>query len=84
MRICNRNGEFLYVEDNNLHVGIPNGTASTEISEAYGYEIEFNEDYLNNMPAGCHNSYGAGEAIGCKNTAKEILHLIETGEYPDD
>lgn len=46
--------------------------------------IEFNENYLNDMPAGCHNSYGAGEAIGCKNTAKEILHLIETGEYPDD
>lgn len=36
------------------------------------------------MPSGCHNSYGAGEAIGCKNTAEEILHLIETGEYPDD
>lgn len=21
--------------------------------------IEFNENYLNDMPAGCHNSYGA-------------------------
>ena len=46
--------------------------------------IEFNENYLKRMPDGCHNSYGAGEAIGCKNTAEEILHLIETGEYPDD
>jgi len=46
--------------------------------------IEFNENYLNDMPAGCHNSYGVGEATGCKNTAQEILHLIETGEYPDD
>ena len=45
VRICNRNGEFLYVEDNNLHVGIPNVTDPTKISEANGYEIEFNEDY---------------------------------------
>lgn len=46
--------------------------------------IQFEDECLKNLPSGAHNSYGAGEAIGCKNTAKEILHLIETGEYPDD
>ena len=55
-----------------------------DIIEFLQRTIEFYENYLNNMPAGCHNSYGTGKAIGCKNTAKEILHLIETGEYPDD
>lgn len=51
VRICNRNGEFLYVEDNKLHIGIPEATADTaQTIEEYdsngnatGYEIEFSE-----------------------------------------
>ena len=46
--------------------------------------IEFNQNYLDNMPSGCHNSYGAGEATGCRNTAKEVLHFVKTGEILDD
>lgn len=46
--------------------------------------IYFENGYLETMPSGCHNSYGAGEAIGSRNTAKKILHFIETGENIDD
>lgn len=46
--------------------------------------IYFENGYLERMPSGCNNSYGAAEAIGSRNTAKKILHFIETGENIDD
>lgn len=55
-----------------------------DIIEFLQRTIEFNENYLKDMPSGCHNSYGVGEAIGSRNTAKKILHFIETGENIDD
>lgn len=52
VRICNRNGEFLYVEDNTLHIGInvPKKSSVKAIYEyesngsATGYEIEYTEE----------------------------------------
>lgn len=48
VRICNRNGEFLYVEDNTLHIGInvPVKSSVKAISNgsATGYEIEYTEE----------------------------------------
>ena len=52
VRICNRNGEFLYVEDNKLHIGIniPEKSSVKAIYEyesngsATGYEIEYTEE----------------------------------------
>ena len=48
VRICNRNGEFLYVEDNTLHIGInvPVKKSAKAISNgsATGYEIEYTEE----------------------------------------
>lgn len=50
VRICNRNGEFLYVEDNILRIGIPEEECGNAIYEyesngsATGYEIEYTEE----------------------------------------
>lgn len=50
VRICNRNGEFLYVEDNILRIGIPEEECVKAIYEydsngsATGYEIEYTEE----------------------------------------
>lgn len=43
VRICNRNGEFLYVEDNKLHVGIPEAGTAVTITGDGAYEIEETE-----------------------------------------
>lgn len=43
VRICNRNGEFLYVEDNKLHVGIPKAGTAVTITGDGAYEIEETE-----------------------------------------
>lgn len=40
VRICNRNGEFMYVEDNKLHIGVNTSTVSANITDG---EIEYNE-----------------------------------------
>ena len=52
VRMCNRNGEFLFCEDNKLYVGLPDAPdAPATISESdndensTGYEIEYNENY---------------------------------------
>ena len=52
VRMCNRNGEFLFCEDNKLYVGLPDAPdAPAIISESdndensTGYEIEYNENY---------------------------------------
>lgn len=43
VRVCNRNGEFLYVEDNKLHVGIPKAGTAVTITGDGAYEIEETE-----------------------------------------
>lgn len=43
VRVCNRNGEFLYVEDNKLHVGIPEAGTAVTITGDGAYEIEETE-----------------------------------------
>lgn len=52
VRMCNRNGEFLFCEDNKLYVGLPaEKDKPATISESdndensTGYEIEYNENY---------------------------------------
>lgn len=55
-----------------------------DIVEFLQRTIEFNENYLNDMPAGCHNSYGAGVCTGSIQAANRIKHFIETGEDLDD
>lgn len=52
VRICNRNGEFLFCEDNKLYVGLPaekDNPATISESDndenSTGYEIEYNENY---------------------------------------
>lgn len=44
VRVCNRNGEFLYVEDNNLCIGIPKATDNATALTESGYEIEYTEE----------------------------------------
>ena len=44
VRVCNRNGEFLYVEDNNLCIGIPKATDNATALIESGYEIEYTEE----------------------------------------
>lgn len=44
VRVCNRNGEFLYVEDNNLCIGIPEATDNATALTESGYEIEYTEE----------------------------------------
>ena len=61
VRICNRNGEFLFCEDNKLYVGLPTTTpvAISEYDDSgkkTGYDIEYNENYK-----------------GISNTAKNIM-----------
>ena len=38
-----------------------------------------NEDYIRNLSD--KDGYLAGEATGCRNTAKEILDYIKTGKF---
>ena len=38
-----------------------------------------NEDYVRQLSD--KNSYIAGEAVGCRNTAKDILDYIKTGRF---
>lgn len=52
VRICNRNGEFLFCEDNMLYVGLPDKpdkpatiSESDNNGKSTGYEIEYNENY---------------------------------------
>ena len=52
VRICNRNGEFLFCEDNMLYVGLPDApdkpatiSESDNNGKSTGYEIEYNENY---------------------------------------
>ena len=52
VRICNRNGEFLFCEDNMLYVGLPDApdkpatiSESDNNGNSTGYEIEYNENY---------------------------------------
>ena len=51
VRICNRNGEFLFCEDNKLYIGLPATEKPVTISEYdesgnyTGYDIEYNENY---------------------------------------
>lgn len=47
VRICNRNGEFLYCKDNKLYVGLDIASESTELSDYSG--VEYDETYLNLM-----------------------------------
>lgn len=44
VRVCNRNGEFFYVEDNNLCIGIPKATDNATALTESGYEIEYTEE----------------------------------------
>lgn len=44
VRVCNRNGEFLYVEDNNLCIGIPKATDNATALTESSYEIEETEE----------------------------------------
>lgn len=52
VRMCNRNGEFLFCEDNMLYVGLPDApdkpatiSESDNNGNSTGYEIEYNENY---------------------------------------
>lgn len=45
--------------------------------------MQSEKEYINRMPPGCYNSYGHGNAVGRIESAKEILHFIETGEEYD-
>ena len=52
VRMCNRNGEFLFCEDNKLYVGLPDApdkpatiSESDNNGNSTGYEIEYNENY---------------------------------------
>ena len=46
--------------------------------------IQFEEEYIKDIPPGAHNSYGAGYSYGSKHTANRILRFIESGEDIDD
>ena len=91
VRMCNRHGEFLYCEGNQLHVGLQESEDVTEIEETDDVEIEYSESgwtYANEvktMYSDCLTKNGVGGVCGVNN---DILRpqgqmFVDDSIYPE-